>query len=479
MKLFSALSLALFSTALVAGTPDEYNIRITVKGLKPGNMTQLARYYGDKQYIMDSASVNENGEIVFKGTEKWPQGIYMFVNPSPTAKNKYFDFVMDAGQNFSLEADTADFIKTMKVKGSDENKFFYEYQNFMATKQKQILPLQDQYKRLKDKNKDSAKIVQDKMAEIDREVKAYKENFVKSNPQTFVAKLFKGMEEPEIPEAPVLANGKKDTTFAYHYYKTHFFDNFDLTDDRLLRSPIFHNKIKQYMERLTPQIPDSISVSADYLIEKARPSQEVFKYLVYWLTYTYESSKIMGMDAVFVHMVDQYYVTKQAFWVDSTQQYKITKRGMELKPLLLGKKAPAIIMPDSTGKMVSLYDVKARYTVVVFWDHDCSHCKKEIPRLLEAYNTKLKAKGVQVYAVETEDKPKEWKKFVRENKLNWINVQELDDYKRAVTKKIYDIYSTPVIYLLDENKIIRAKRVDSEQLDGIVDALEKEKAAKK
>jgi len=424
---------------------------------------------------MDSSKVDEKGEVIFKGAEKWPQGIYLFV---PAGKNRYFDFVMDAQQNFSLETDTLDYIKYMKVKGSEENKFFYEYQNFMASKQKMMEPLQAQYKRVKDKNKDSAKIVQEKMAAVDKDVKEYKINFIKNNPQTFVAKLFKAMEEPEIPEAPMLANGKKDTTFAYHYFKTHFFDNFDLTDDRLLRSPIFHNKIKQYMEKLTPQTPDSIAVSADYLIEKARPNQEVFKYLVYWITYTYESSKIMGMDAVFVHMVDQYYVTKQAFWVDSTQQYKITKRGAELKPLLLGKKAPAINMPDSTGKYISLYDVKAKYTVVVFWDHGCGHCKKEIPKLEEAYTKSLKAKGVQVYAVETEDKPADWKKFIRDYKLNWINVQELDEYKRAVTKKMYDIYSTPVIYLLDENKVIRAKRIDSEQLEGVIDALEKAKAQK-
>jgi peroxiredoxin len=470
------LAVAFLSANALAGNPEGYSIKITAKGLKPEGMCQLARYYGDKQYIMDSAKVNEKGEVLFKGKEKWAQGIYMFV---PPGKNRYFDFVMDEGQNFSIETDTADFIKTMKVKGSDENKFFYEYQNFMAGKQKENMPLQASYKRLKDKNKDSAKIVADKIAEIDKAVKQYKENFIKSNPKTFVAKLFRAMDEPEIPEAPLLPNGKKDTTFAYHYFKTHYFDNFDLTDDRLLRSPIFHNKIKFYMDKLTPQIPDSIDISADYLVEKARPNQEVFKYLVYWLTYTYESSKIMGMDAVFVHMVKQYYVTKQAFWMDSTQEYKIIKRMHELEPLLIGKKAPAINMPDSTGKYISLYDVKSKYTVVVFWDHGCGHCKKEIPKLLEAYTNKLKAKGVQVYAVETEDKPEDWKKFIRDYKLNWINVQELDDYKRAVTKKIYDIYSTPVIYLLDENKIIKAKRIESEQLENLIDILDKEKEQQK
>lgn len=478
MNKFLSKTFAFFSlftaVSVLAGTPDGYTIKITVKGLKEGSTCILANYYGDKQYIKDSAIVGPKGEIIFKGKEKFPEGIYLLVPPS----KKYFDFVMDAGQNFSLETDTTDLIKNMKVKGSEENKFFYEYQTFMASKQKEIEPLQNLYKKTKN-NKDSSKLLQDKIAAIDKEVKDYKLTFIKSNPKAFVSKLFKAMEEPEIPDAPLLANGLKDTTFAYRYYKSHFFDNLDFSDDRLLRTPIFHNKIKQYMDKLTPQTPDSINVSTDYLIGKAQANKEVFKYVVYWLTYTYESSNIMGMDAVFVHLVEKYYVTKQAFWVDSTQLYKITNRAYTLKPLLLGKNAPAINMQDSTGKYISLYDVKSKYTILVFWDHGCGHCKKEVPKLAELYHKSLKSKGVEVYAIETEDKPDDWKKFIIENKLDWINVHQPDQYQRAVTKKIYDIYSTPVIYLLDEKKIIKAKRIDVEQLDNFIDMLEKEKLRNK
>lgn len=474
-KTITLLIIFFYAHIIIAGNPqvDGYTIKITAKGLKEGSTCLLANYYGDKQYIKDSAIVNAKGEVVFKGKEKYPEGIYLFVPPN----KKYFDFVMDAEQNFSLETDTADYIKYMKVKGSTENKFFYDYQTFMAAKQKQIEPLRELYKATAKTNKDSTKLLIDKMSAIDKEVKDYKLNFIKDNPTTFVAKLFRAMEEIDVPEAPMLANGKKDTTFAYRYYKAHFFDNIDFSDDRLLRTPIFHTKIKQYMDKLTAQIPDSINVAVDYLAAKAKANQEVFKYIVYWLTYNYESSNIMGMDAVFVHMVEKYYVTKQAFWVDSTQLYKITNRAFILKPLLLGKKAPAINMMDTTGKYVSLYDVKANYTVLIFWDHGCGHCKKEVPKLAELYK-KLKEKGVQVYAIETEDKPEDWKKFIREYNLNWINVHEPDQYRRAVTKKIYDIYSTPVVYLLDENKIIKAKRIDTEQLGNFIDALEKEKIKK-
>ena len=473
-KIITILTL-LAATHLIAGNPpvNGYNIKITVKGLKEGSTCLLANYYGDKQYIKDSAKANAKGEVVFKGTEKYPEGIYLFVPPN----KKYFDFVMDAEQNFSLETDTADYIKDMKVKGSTENKFFYDYQTFMAGKQKQIEPLRDLYKTTTKTNKDSTKLLIDKMSGIDKEVKDYKLNFIKDNPTTFVAKLFRAMEEIDVPEAPLLPNGKKDTTFAYRYYKAHFFDNIDFSDDRLLRTPIFHTKIKQYMDKLTAQIPDSINVAVDYLAAKSKANKEVFKYVIYWLTYNYESSNIMGMDAVFVHMVEKYYATKQAYWVDSTQLYKITNRAFTLKPLLLGKKAPAINMIDTTGKKVSLYDVKAKYTVLIFWDHGCGHCKKEVPKLAELYK-KLKEKGVEVYAIETEDKPEDWKKFIRENHLNWINVHQPDQYQRAVTKKIYDIYSTPVVYLLDENKIIKAKRIDTEQLGNFIEALEKEKIKK-
>jgi peroxiredoxin len=467
-KTFAFLLLLSFTTAF-AGNNEGYNFKITIKGLKEGSNCLLANYFGGNQYKQDSAKSNAKGELIFKGTVKYPQGVYLLVTPN----KKYFDFVMDAEQNFSLETDTADFVKNMKIKASEENKFFYDYQNFMMSKQKQIEPLRDQLKKVKN-NKDSTKIIQDKMTVIDKDVKDYKLNFIKNNPKTFVSQLFKAMEEPEVPDAPILPNGKKDTTFAYHYYKTHFFDNMDFSDDRLLRTPVFHAKIKQYLDKLTPQLPDSIMISVDYIIDKARANPEVFKYLVNWITYNYESSQIMGMDAVFVHMVDKYYITKQANWVDSTQLYKVINRGQTLKPLLIGKKAPAINMQDSTGKYISLYDVKAKYTVIIFWDHGCGHCKKEVPKLSELYKTKLKAKGVEVYGVETEDKPDEWKKFIIENKLDWINVHETDAYKRAVTKKIYDIYSTPVIYLLDENKNIKAKRIDVDQLSNLVDMLEKE-----
>jgi thiol-disulfide isomerase/thioredoxin len=109
-----------------------------------------------------------------------------------------------------------------------------------------------------------------------------------------------------------------------------------------------------------------------------------------------------------------------------------------------------------------LYDIKARYTILAFWDPTCSHCKVEVPELHHIYDS-LKTKGVsiEVFAVGIESDPELWKKFIREHNLDWINVTDPANQTRF--RDFYDIYSTPVIYLLDDQKRIIAKRLDPQK----------------
>jgi len=141
---------------------------------------------------------------------------------------------------------------------------------------------------------------------LNQDIIRYKIDIAEKYPTSFVAFLINAMREPEIPEIPVLGNGRKDSTFAYRYVKTHFWDGTDFTDDRLLTTPVFDNKLKKYFDKVLYQTPDSIIKETDILIEKARPNKEMFKYLVWYATYHSESSEIMGFDRIFVHVVDTY-----------------------------------------------------------------------------------------------------------------------------------------------------------------------------
>ena len=86
---------------------------------------------------------------------------------------------------------------------------------------------------------------------------------------------------------------------------------------------------------------------------------------------------------------------------------------------------------------------------------------------------------VKSFAVATEFDIEEWKKFLKEQKIeDWLNVADIsfDDEGNPLAnsdwRDKYDIYSTPVVYLLDKEKKILAKRINHDQLKEIILRLE-------
>lgn len=454
----------LFSLNALVGAKAQsgHNIKVKFTGLKD-TVAYLGNYYGDKQYLQDTAKIDKNGLVVFQGKDKLPGGLYLVVTPRKT----YFEIVVDKEQNFSLETDTADFIGSMKIKGSTDNELFYEYLRNGVKLQKQIMELN---KSLADKKtKADSTAVTDQQKALNKQLEDYRSNFAKEHPTTLLAKLFNAIPEPTIPDAPILENGRKDSTFAYRYYRAHFLDNVDIADDRLLRTPIYHQKLSKYFTQVIPQIPDTISMEAVKVTERAKANAETFKYVVWWLTYHYETSKIMGMDAVFVNMVEKYYMTNQVTWVDSAQKAKIIDRAQKIAPNMLGNKAPMLNLRDMYLNKVSTAEVKNPYVVMIFWDPTCGHCKKEVPKLDSLYKKTLKAQGIEVVAINLEGDQKVWMDYIKDHDLEWINLW--DPYNESDFRKKYDIYSTPVIYILDKDRKIRAKRISVEQVGEVIPKL--------
>ena len=157
-------------------------------------------------------------------------------------------------------------------------------------------------------------------------------------------------------------------------------------------------------------------------------------------------------------------------------------------PLRVGQPAPRVILADtSEKKWIDFYtQVKTDYTALIFWADDCGHCKKEMPKLVKLYN-ELKEKNISIefVAVGTSLENKGWKKFIKEKNLPWINISDFPDANENAIKylnelrvtdlqslnfrKTYDIFSTPQIYLLDKDKVIRAKKLDAKNLAKILE----------
>lgn len=449
-----------------------YVIKVKINGLGQDTL-YLGSYYGQYNQVNDTAISNEKGEVVFQGKEDLPGGIYFIIHK----KVRVFEFIINKEQVISFDTDTADYVANMKIKGSKENILFYEYLNYINGQQAQFNRDKDHFEKVKD-NKDSSAYYKAKMSEVDERVKTYKTDFMQQNPDLLISKVFKASKDPDIPEAPILSNGRKDSVFQYRYYKAHYFDDIDFTDDRLLRTPVFYNRLNNYITTVIAQTPDSITKEADILAEKARPNKEMFKFVVWYITYMSETSNIMGFDAIYVYMVEKYYKTNQCYWVSPKVLDNVIKRSDKLKPILLGKIAPNLIMQDTALVLKSLHEIKANYTVLLFWDPECGHCQTEVPAIHDFYLKEKAELNFEVFAVCADTNMAKMKSFISKHKLSWINVNG----PRALTQpygELYDIYSTPVIYILGSDKAILAKRIGFDKIGEFLRADMKRKAALK
>ncbi len=470
LLLFPVLLLAVISFA-----QKGYEIKVTLRPFKSGYL-YLGHYSGKQYPIVDSARLNEKSEVVFKGAKKLGGGIYLVVYP---AKNNYFEVLIDKQQYFSVIADTATLRQHKQFINSPDNVLFDSYQTYMTGKGRAI----DSAKRnlsAATTTKDSLHW-KDRLKEYDSLIIAYRKNIIAKYPGTILTALLHLMEEPVVPPPAKQPRGKYDSAFAYRYFKDHYWDGINFYDERIARTPasLFDERLDKYYNTLVYPGADSVIKELDWMLGYASINEEMSKFLLIKFVNRYLQQKYMWEDAVFVHLYQKYFSQKEYSWLTPQGKKTITDRAYSLMANIMGNPAENISLPDSTGKILSLYaDTTARFTIVCFWDPTCNHCQETLPILDSMYRAKWKADGVKMFAIakETSGTKKDWLSFITEHHLkDWTNVYySKEEEKKRVDASIpgysqlYDVQTLPTVYLLDKDKRIVAKKLTWQQTDDIL-----------
>jgi hypothetical protein len=498
------VSFAFFFGLMFVQAQTGHEIKINLKNCKD-TVAYLAFYQFDKLYVSDTCKKVVNGNIVFKGKKNLDKGVYFLLSQE---KGNYFDFIIDEqSQKQQITSDKANLLENLKAVNSKQNENFFNYIRFVTSKNKEF----DTFKKnIKAQKKiDSTALLTKEFKVLNDAILENDLSTITQNKGNYLSEIINLKTEKVAKDIPKASNGRPDSIFVYHYYKKHFWDGVNFQDDAMLRNPFFTNKIKQYFNSVLVQHPDSVCVEIDRMMAKTKQGTKMNMLLLAYFTQTYEIPKIMGMDKVFVYMVDNYFKTGKAKDVYDESVIKIIiNRGNVLAPLQLGKTAPELYMIDIPGhdkiaKMgfdtaktseeitkiyydnrpeieqsyVTLSSIKADYLILLFWDVDCSHCQKEVPKILEMYHDFQKEKkDVKVFGVYTQNEFDKYKKYIADNKIDWINVY--DGVHINNLKDKYDVVTTPVIYILDENKVIKAKGIGSEAIKSIIAQMEKEYSKK-
>ena len=459
-----------------------YRIEVDIAGLSRDTVI-LGEYFTSRMIPVDTVVLDQKGRGIFEGDQAFTGGLYvMYIDPA-----HYFDLLLGDDQELALRVDTSDLEHTLSFRGSEDNRVFQEYKIYLQQKQGEMKALASRFGSTSTPE-DSLDLVR-QQKQVNREMEQYMDQIGTTYPKLFVSEFIGATREPFAPESLLNGTSRYDDSIRYFYYRKHYLDRFDPFNIRLLHTPLYEGKILNYLDRAVSQNPDSLIAAVDYLLTGSRKNDELYRYMLITLFNHFAESKYIGMDAVYFHIAEYYYIP-DATWSSPEFISKLRENLDNSKPTLIGQTAPNVIMrriPEEHFAMAAedtaikrdphigydfyIHDIDAPYTILYFWEADCSHCQAATPVLHEVYE-RLHDKGVEVICVHVinsiEGKEK-WVDFVNEHQLlGWINCWS--PYSNEF-RKLYNLQSYPQLFILDKNKKIVAKRVTPEQAEQIINNL--------
>lgn len=464
-KLTILVLLALLLIPSAQAKKPKYQISLTIHG-NTDTMMFMGHYRLQGNRVVDTAFRNKRGAFVFSSDQReLKPGLYFFANP----KGTYVEFVVyNEKPFFTFETEERDWTSNMAVKGSEQNKFFFDFHRLNGELDKDL-----QQKRATLDSASYQQYQREKLHSFD----SLKEAMINQHPGYMLSKMM--LATKEVPTPAVDANGDSLTgSQMWDYFMSHYFDNTPLNDNMIINTPraVFYDRVSTYVDKYMRNAPPEIIIPyLDTLIDRSKPAPDVFQWLVMHLTQKYLQSNIMVYDSIYVHLVYRYFASSDNFWSSPTNIEKELIRADKWSKLLVGKVAPELILFDTNHTAHYLHQMPFDYKLLIFWSPSCGHCKTVIPALYEKYLKYADQYRLCAYAIlsEPDDHTRPlWKKFLAEHNIthpNWIN---LDGGEANVDwHQVYDITTTPQIYLLNkENKIV-AKHLGAESFEQIFKAV--------
>ena len=242
----------------------------------------------------------------------------------------------------------------------------------------------------------------------------------------------------------------------------HFWDGIETFDGPTDENPVLAAQIDLYFDKMVAPLPDSITSEIDRLIERTSFNINLRDFILWHLLEKYRHPEYMNQDQVFVYLYDQYFSQLEIKDLNKVNLALIRDKAETFRRLALFNLAPNFATNDS----VDLYSVESKYTVLFFFDHDCDVCHQEMQELDSVV---LVHPEVTVLAIDMNpDSPSESSGgFAIRPKGNGdlkspILFRRITNPSKLIG--LYDIEATPLIYVLDKDKRIIAKKIRAKQI---------------
>ena len=219
-----------------------------------------------------------------------------------------------------------------------------------------------------------------------------------------------------------------------------FWDGIETFDGPTDENPILAAQIDFYFDKMVSPLPDSITLETSRLIDRIGTNDSLRDFFLWHLLQRYQHPDYMTQDQVFVWLYDQYFSQLKINGLNEANLSLIREKAERLRRLALFNPAPDFQWKDFEG----LKTIDSPYTVLFFYDHDCEVCQQELHDLDSVIQQRS---DITYVAID-------------------LNTEDTEGLGRIY--EAYDIEITPLLYVLDREKRIIAKKIRANQIGLII-----------
>lgn len=254
---------------------------------------------------------------------------------------------------------------------------------------------------------------------------------------------------PEIP--PMMTDPEQRAVF----YVKHYWDGYSLVDTAFIHSDETEQLYADFIDALKFVGPEDSRFALQKMMTLMEMDSLAYGHFC-WLgeKYLYDPNSPMRNEEYYIPVLEQMLASPRLTEAERLRPADRLKQARKNRP---GMPAPdfAYVTPD--GKAHRMSGLQAEFTVLFFYDPDCSNCQQFERMLAEVpFFVDLQKEGrVRVLAVYPDEDEAEWLFKSSQMPKGWIvGWNKAGDIR---SKQLYEIRATPTLYLLDKQKKVILK----------------------
>ena len=261
---------------------------------------------------------------------------------------------------------------------------------------------------------------------------------------------------PEIPQMMT------DPELRAAYFVNHYWDDYSLADTAFIHSDETEQLYADFIDALQYVDTAEVRSALQTMMQRMEADSTAFAHFCRLNEkYLYDPNSPMRNEDYYIPVLEQMINSKHLSEYDKIRPIDQLEQAHKNRP---GMTAPDFSYVTPKGKTGRLSQLNTDYTLLFFYDPDCTSCQ-EFEHVLSGmpFFLDIQKKGIlRVLAIYPDDDENEWLLKSSQMPEGWIvGWNKQGDIRR---RTLYEIRATPTLYLLDKQKKVILKDATLDQI---------------